>query len=210
MLHFLPSNSLIPTPPSPPPASRPYVHQVRRFVYISPVHRPPSQNSRAGLSLAEHRGRIEPEVLAVGEATLRVRIRLLPLVLGTGRGTPARRRLDEGIHAEQLAPLLEEAAVVVLVTVAVAVRVRLPGSARWRVAAAAAAAEGGAGACEGTVEGCGTVVVYAEHVLVGCHAAGNLDELHEEEHAYPGQLQSCPYCEKQRVGVGVDDFTERR
>lgn len=71
-----------------------------------------------------------------------------------------------------------------------------------------AASEGRAGAGEGAVERGGAVGLYAEHVLVGGHAARHLDELHEEEHAHPGQLQARPDGEDERVGVGVDDPAE--
>ena len=52
------------------------------------------------------------------------------------------------------------------------------------------------------------VGVDAEHVLVRRHAARDLDELHEEEHAHPRQLEGGPDGEEEGVGVGVDDLAE--
>ena len=43
----------------------------------------------------------------------------------------------------------------------------------------------------------------AVHVLVGGHGAGDLYELDEEEHAYPGELEGHPDGEEEGVGVCV-------
>lgn len=45
--------------------------------------------------------------------------------------------------------------------------------------------EGSAGRGEGRGNG---AVLDTEHVLVGSHRAGDLDELNEEQHANPGKL----------------------
>ena len=67
--------------------------------------------------------------------------------------------------------------------------------------------EGGAGGGEG---GRSVGVVDAVHVLVGGHGARDLDELHEEEHADPGELQCHPDGKEEGVGVRVEDAAEGR
>jgi len=48
----------------------------------------------------------------------------------------------------------------------------------------------------------------AVHVFVGCHGAGDLYELYEEEHRDPGKLDRSPDGEEEGVGVGIDDAAE--
>jgi len=48
----------------------------------------------------------------------------------------------------------------------------------------------------------------AVHVFVGCHGAGDLDELDEEKHRDPGELDGGPDGEEEGVGVGIDDAAE--
>lgn len=68
--------------------------------------------------------------------------------------------------------------------------------------------ERSAGGCEsGGERGRGTGV-DAEHVFVGGHGTGNLDELDEEEHGDPGELERGPDGEEEAVGIGVDDAAE--
>ena len=52
------------------------------------------------------------------------------------------------------------------------------------------------------------MVVDAKHVLVGRHGAGDLHELDEEEHGYPGELEAGPDGEEEAVSVRVDDAAE--
>ena len=46
------------------------------------------------------------------------------------------------------------------------------------------------------------------HALVGRKVACYLEELHAEEHRYPGQLEGCPYGEDDGDGVFVENLAE--
>lgn len=122
------------------------------------------------------------------------------------RGAPAGGGLDEGVDAEDLGPLLQEAAVLVAVAVAVA----LPSgrAARWRVGIGVGRVEGSAGRGEGRGKAAGRGVVHADHVLVGGHGPRHLDELNEEQHEDPGELESGPDRQDQCICVSVNDLAD--
>ena len=48
------------------------------------------------------------------------------------------------------------------------------------------------------------VATAAAHGFVSGCGTGNLHELYEKEHCYPGELEACPYGEDNGEGVAKD------
>ncbi len=205
--YLLPSNFLI--TPIPPPPSPKHIHHRGTLIHLSIIHRPAPQHRSARLPPPKHRRRITPKVLTVRDTPPTERVAPLPPL---PRGTTHRRRapppcrLNESIHPQQPAPMLKDPpmAMAMPVSMAVAVSPTLCTTSGGSGTGIERRAGGGERAGEGG-RGAG---VDAEHVLVGGHCAGDLDELHEEQHGHPGELEGGPKGKEEAVGVGVDDAAE--
>lgn len=160
------------------------------------------KDGSARLSSAEDRGRITPEISAVGEAAAAVRVLPLALVL-----RPC-SCLHKCVDAKELAPLFEEALVFVAMRMAVSTSSIAVGGCPWR--RVLAGIEGSPRGRECAIERGNRFVVHAEHVLICGHGAGHLEELDEQEHGYPHQLQGDPTGEEKCEGVGVNHAAESR
>lgn len=199
----VPSNRLVPaTPPA-----RGGVHQGRAFVDVGPVDPASADHGLARLAAAEHGRRVAPEVLAVLYVALGVGVLLVLALVLAGCGAAARRRLDEGVDAQNTAPLLQEALLVAMARRAVRTGAeRIVGRARGRTGVRMVGVQWGTRRREALgLVGRGAVA-DAVHVLVRRHGAGDLHELHKEEHTDPRQLQSGPDPQQNEVGIGVEDL----
>lgn len=194
-LHFLRLHGLVPAPTSHPGDA----HESGRLVHGRVVDLFAAKRGLARFALAKDGGGIAPKVLTVGHAAPAEWILLLALVLGRG-GAAAGNGLDEGIDAKELAPLLEESA---LVLVAVAVASMSTSRRRRGRERRVVGIERSAGGCKGS--GQGGVGADARHVLVRGHGAGDLDELRKHQHRHPRQLKGCPDGKEERVRVRIDE-----
>lgn len=203
-LRLVHSNLLIPAPI--PHASPGHV------VHTRIIHLLPVQQRHATLLTPKHRP-IAPEVLTIAENSPRERIAalaLLPIFLRLRAVVSVESNGEEDIEAEHFLPRRETSFFLRLL-VRVAVRSRGIG----------AGARGGYGGCfraqgagcYGAHDGAHRVGVAA-HAFVGGQGAGDLDEVHEEQHESPGKLQAAPDVGDEGQGVfgpldaevGVEDF----
>ncbi len=200
---LLPSNSLI--PPSPPSPTT--LHPHRTLIHLSIIHRHPPKHRSPRLPFPKHRRRITPKIPTIPQTPLTKRIPIPPPPPGRPiprRRPPPPRGLNKRIHAQQPPPMLQHPPMTMSMPpmpMPMPPFSRRRGRRRRRIKRRAGrrkrASQRGTGAG-----------ADAKHVLVGGHGARDLDELHEEQHGDPGELERGPEGEEQGVGVGVDYAAE--
>lgn len=187
-LNFFSSDSFV-TVTAPSPSD---LHQSWAFVHDSVIDAFTAQSRDAVLSATKNRCRIEPEVLAVGDAAPAIGVLLLSLPCGSAT---TRDGLNEGIHAEEATQLLElSSMVLVVVATATASRHRCESG-----------VERFTSGCDGSVA---RKLMNAIHILESSHGASDLYGLGEEKHEDPEKLKGSPGSKKKGKGIRVDKFAK--